>query len=86
MTHVTYPGPQDFSHVSGGGTGLQNCICRSKSPINVPMDRCCPIKVAATAEAELMRMIAGKIYIVIVSIDNVSITDDMLRDQEWSFG
>jgi hypothetical protein len=50
------------------------------------MDRCCPIKVAATAEAELMRMIAGKIYIVIVSIDNVSITDDMLRDQEWSFG
>jgi hypothetical protein len=54
---------------------LQSCTCRSKSPGKAIDDERCPLEVAATAEAEPMRMIAETIRIAVArSDDNVSIT------------
>lgn len=77
LTQVTNPGPQDLSHVNGAGTGLQRCtICRSKSSDPTMLDTYCPVEVAATAEAELMRMIACKTCILVVcSIDKIELND-----------
>ena len=78
MIQVIYPRPHDFSHVTGTGTDEHIANCRSKIPVNAILDKCCLAEVAAIAEAELMRMIAGKIYIVrFRSIDDVSIADDI---------
>ena len=53
--HWTYPGPQDLSQVTGGWTGVQIRVCRSKSPDLAIKDVRCPLRVAA-AEAVLARI------------------------------